>query len=233
MLLSMLAILQGQAQQPFLKWGVYARAGASFFLNQYAYDKELYHFPPGAQFRTGSLTSWMPSALHLLIIETAFDCTRTSFTAVKYNNQWSAVNFRTFSIGGGLHYRHILTKRSPYWLQTGLQLQYRINPDAVAATSFSRHGNNNNVREVLTAVYNGRPNTWETAIPVLAGRYLDKHHRHEIALFTEARISNMFRLGYEAFMRHQFTFSDGTTTSFSARINGLSVSAGLRYAFWL
>lgn len=232
LLLTLLIPVPGQAVQALLKWGVYARAGASFFVNRYTYDKALYHFPPGLHYRAGSLMSWTPAPLHTLILETAIDHTRTGFTAVKYNNSWSTLTFRQFSIGAGLHYRAGIPGASRFWIQTGLQLQYRINPDAAAVTTSSRHGNNNNVREVLAAIYNGVPKRWETAIPLAAGRYLDKNKRHELSLFAEARISSIFRKGHEAFMRHQFTFSDGSTAAFSAQMNGISIPVGIRYACW-
>ncbi len=218
-------------QQSLLQWGLYAQGGATLFLNHYHYDRELYHFPPGIHVRAGSLTAWKPAPFHRLILETALDHTRTRFTARGYNNTWSTLTFSQWSIGAGIHYRIAVPGFHRYWIQAGLQQRYRLNPDAVTLTA-SRHSNDNYVREVLAAVYTGTLRRWETAIPLTAGYYLDQQHRHELALFAEAGISGMFQKGREAFMRHSFTFADGTAAGFSVHINGISIPLGIRYSAW-
>lgn len=231
-LLSLVIPIYGQdRQQPRLQWGAYAQGGAALFLNQYHYDRELYHFPPGIHVRAGSLTAWKPAPFHRVILETVVDHTQIRFTATGYNNNWSSIRCSQWSIGAGIHYRIAVPLLPRFWIQAGLQQRYRLNPEAITLTA-SRHSNDNNVREVLAAVYTGTLRRWETSVPVTAGYYLDKQHRHELALFAGAGISRMFQKGREAFMRHSFTFADGTAAGFSAHINGISIPLGVRYACW-
>jgi hypothetical protein len=216
--------------QKRLLWGLGVHGGINTFINIYDYDKSFYHFPITSQFQSGGSMRWALTRIDHLYIETTVGMGSTKFNAEKYNNSWTATTLNQYRWNLASGYRMDISRKSPMWLQFGLRMAYTFYSDI--QTEKSQHSNDNNVRDILMALYMGKAQKVAVGMNVHVGYYLDKKKTHEVSLSLGIPAHTLFRKKDTGMMKHSFTFADRTSAVYEAAINGFSIPFGIQYMLW-